>query len=325
MGLFLPRLSARHMHRLTFHVSSLYRSGVSIRRAFELLADKAFPRPLRCVGGAVAARLGRGETLAQALARERHVPVMAQNLLAIGEISGGLDCMLEHLHRHYEKRLAIQRKALEIAAYPILLIVAALIIDFLKGAVLTNEAIDVYVTRYFGNLAWFLGSRLAVTVMLLRILDQWGYLKPIVDNITARVWPINPVFVPLALARFFRSLQLMLDSGAHVVTALELAVPGASNGVIERKLASAIPAVQAGTPILEAVAAKGVLPELVRSMLLTGERAGKTEENLSAAADFLEAEALTVLRLYKAGLAMLFILIVLGSAIHAGILMLMGL
>ena len=317
MGLFLPRLSTKHMSRLTFHLWSLYRGGTSLRRAFELLDDKAFALPLRRVGREVAHYLHQGETLAGAMSHvDDKIPVVARNLITVGELSGGLERALERLHRYYEWRLTIQRRILRLVSYPILLFISAYIIEFVKGAVLTNQDIYVYTLEYFQRLAWYLGTRLAVLVMTMRILDQWGYLTPLIDNITARAPGVRGVFVPLALARFFRCLRMMLDSGCHVVTALETALRGASNTVIERQLARAIPAVKDGTPILEAMAATGALPRLVRDMLVTGEFSGRSEENLEAAADYIEAEATTVFRLIGGCVGIFLIAVILLSMFH---------
>ncbi len=323
MGLFLPRLSTKHMARLSFHLWSLYRGGTPLRRAFALLDDTAFAYPLRQVGREMAARLEQGETLASALDHvERRVPVMARNLLAIGEQAGGLERILDQLHRHYEKRLELQRKAIQLLTYPLLLVISFYIIEFVKGAVMTNQDLDEYVWQYVKAMTIHWGTQLAFIVMTLRVLDQWGYLKPLVDNITAHVPAIRTVFVPLALARFFRCFRLMLDSGCHVVTALEASIRGTSNSVIERKLSMAIPAVKDGTPVLEAIAARGVFPTLVRNMLVTGEFAGKSEENLEAAADYLEAEATTVFRLLGAGFTILLVVIILASILQGAIVVL---
>lgn len=306
MGLFSPRLSTKHMSRLTFHLWSLYRSGTTLRRAFALLDDRSFPLPLRRVGRQVAHGLEQGETLAQALTHVEHrIPAMAHNLLAVGEQSGGLERVLAFLHTHYERRLSIQRKALAILLYPFLIYVSHHLISFAQGLVMTIEPLDVYVWNYVREMGVYFGTRLAMLVMMLRLLDQWNALVPIVDNITARVPLLRGVFVRLAMARFFRGLRLMLDSGCHVVTALEVAIRGTSNTVLERRLRRAISAVKDGQPMLESMAETGALPEFVRDMLVTGELAGKSEENLEAAAEYLEAEATTTIRLVGAGFGML--------------------
>lgn len=308
MGVLVPRLSTAHMVRLTFHLWSLYRAGTSLRRAFALLDDPAFARPLRSVGREVAARLQHGESLADALTHVEHrVPVVAVNLLIIGDRAGGLEPALAHLHRHYERRLAIQRRAVQIALYPALIVISAYVIRFIQGAILTDLDVDTYIIQQAQRFGWYVGTRIALIAMAARILDQWKVLTPMLDFIAAHAPFIRNVVVPLAFARFFRSLRLMFDSGCHTMTAVETAIRGTSNVALELRLRRALPHVQHGRPVLESLAAEGALPPLVREMLVTGEYAGRSEENLDAAAEYLEAEATTAPRLIGAGIAIVMV------------------
>lgn len=92
--------------------------------------------PLRRVGDVARESLRQGESLAQALKFGGYIPLMATQLLAVGEQSGKLDAMLLRVADHYEKEVSQTLKRMLTIAEPVLVMIMALGVGALALAIL---------------------------------------------------------------------------------------------------------------------------------------------------------------------------------------------
>ena len=125
-----------------------------------------------------------------------------------------------------------------------------------------------------------------------------------------------------SLARFSRTLALLLGNGVEVESALELAGEASGNAVMARAARTAIGDVVEGAPVAAALAATGVFPAAVVEQIATGEKGGMLLAMLSRLADFYDAQTEHLTRAFSAVLEPLLIL-VLGFAVGISVVSLM--
>ena len=95
----------------------------------------------------------------------------------------------------------------------------------------------------------------------------------------------------VALARFARALASLYSAGVAIPEALEAAAAATGNAYMARRMVSAVPALQGGRGITEALAATDIFPPMVVSMLGTGEQTGGLDMTMDKVAEYYEQEA----------------------------------
>ena len=91
------------------------------------------------------------------------------------------------------------------------------------------------------------------------------------------------------LARFYRSLGMLLRGGIPVVTALNM-VSGLLQLSLRERLVLASANIREGLPISESMASNGLTTPVALRMLRVGERSGKMGEMMERIASFYEDE-----------------------------------
>mgnify|MGYP000406659555 CR=1 FL=1 len=90
------------------------------------------------------------------------------------------------------------------------------------------------------------------------------------------------------LARFCRSLAIMVNSGVAISTALEICSEATGNQVLERTVLDVRDRILTGHGIADSLAQSGVFPGLVVRMVSVGEDSGQLPEVLEKVADLYE-------------------------------------
>ena len=91
------------------------------------------------------------------------------------------------------------------------------------------------------------------------------------------------------LARFYRSLGMLLRGGMPVVTALQMAMD-LLQGTLRNQLAQASADIQEGQPISRAMESNRLTTPVARRLLIVGERTGRMGEMMERVASFHEDE-----------------------------------
>ncbi|MCC6697288.1 MAG: type II secretion system F family protein [Candidatus Hydrogenedentes bacterium] len=312
------------MAHLSQMLLTLTKGGIPILRAFTLLQEEAHGRPYRKLLPPIIDALQRGETLAAALrTQSKYLPDLFVEMMVAGDISGKHEAVLEEAARHYAQVLEIQRLYLRGAMYPILLLITALIIiPYVRGLLFTKHSVEWYSLLFL----WGLVRQYGPMFLVIWILARLNLLRYITDPIFSRLWVVAKFWRRFALARFCRCMAIMLDAGLGLRQAIERSAAVTTHPQLKRALCKAVPMVQRGVPLDEALNATGILPEMVTNMVHMGETAGRSEEMFHKCADYLYAEAMHPVQTIGIGLEAYLILLlfclwilsmVLGMAVRA--------
>jgi type IV pilus assembly protein PilC len=317
-------------------LSASYHAGIPIIRSFELLAQEQKDPKIRRVLLTMRDDLKRGDTLSVATRQQsRYLPEFFIQLMAAGEQSGTLDTMLKDLGEYFEDRLKIQRSIVRALVYPAIQLTLAWFLGTFAFRML--GALKIFITEIFGkgsggqfdfatfltDYAWFQGKALLVFGVIFAvcvILSRMGLFGYIWGAFATHVWPISTVTRKFALARFFRSMALLIGSGMRIDQCIENSANTTTNPYIQKDLKQAIPIVRDGGTLVEAFAGSRYLTSTAREMLLVGEESGNLEGQLRKVSDYHleEANMATTIAVRMLGIA-----IVIGIALLIGYLIIM--
>jgi len=285
---------------------ALLEAGLTLVEAIETLAEKQSDSDVRAVLQGILEQLREGRPFSSALEQAPAAfPALYVATVRAAEKTGGL---AEALSRYitYQTRLeSVRNKIVTGSVYPLLLIgVGGMVTLFLLG----------YVVPKFSRIYQDLGDNLP---LMSRLLLNWGQILEnnalaaligfalIVAGLVylvaqpatrhwfgTRLWAVPAIGERMKvyqLARFYRTLGMLLRGGTPIVPALAM-VSGLLLPELRRQLDGASRAIGEGLSISNAMDANGLTTPVALRMLRVGERAGQMGEMMERIARFHDDE-----------------------------------
>jgi general secretion pathway protein F len=309
------RVPGGHLAAFTRQFASLVRSQVPILRTLELLEEQSRHPSLRAVLRRVAEAVRQGSTLSGAL--EQYPEVFSPlyvSLIHSGEISGSLEAVLERLAVQVEHEQILRGKIRAALTYPAFvgLVGCGTIVFFLTFVM----------PRLSVQLAG-LGQRLpAATKALLIVtawLSGWWFWAAIAglvlagvgawqaagerarrarDRALLRVPVLGPFVQQVELARFARSLGLLLNDGVPVLRAIDVAIPAIRHRHIRAQLERLPEGLRQGRALSACLRDLPAADPFLVNTVAVGEEGGRVGEALAEVANHFERESDRLLQLF---------------------------
>jgi general secretion pathway protein F len=285
---------------------ALLQAGLSLVEAIETLTEKDHRNESRRVLEGIRKRLFEGQTFSAALGEYPQIfPILFVAMVRASEKTGDLAQTLGRYIAYRTQLEQVRKKVITASIYPaLLLFVGALVTLFLLG----------YVVPKFSSV--YENSRAELPWMS-RLLMQWGHLlhehaeivgaifvvsiisiiyalslKSVCSAINRLIWRIPAVGRHLhvyQLARFYRTLGMLLQGGITLVTAMQM-----SSDLLEqslrRRLLLATQQVKEGQLLSSSLEEHGLTTAVSMRMMRVGERSGEMGEMMERAAAFYDEE-----------------------------------
>ena len=282
-------------------------SGVSLTRALEILSEQTEKRKLRDAILKIKRDVEGGKSLGEAMKEHPKIfPDLIVQMVTVGEQSGQLVNTLKQAATFYEKMDSIRRKVVSAMAYPavvflVLIVVSTAMLLFvipsfakmyeevgakLPGPTLFVIGISKFLQRYF---LIILGA-LFVAIVALRRFIKTENGKFLWDNFTMRVMIFGPLLKKVAIARFARTLSILISSGVEILESLKITGKASGNKVIGKAMDRVAEKISAGETITKPIQETGIFPPLVVHLISVGEESGRLGDMLSKIADFYDDE-----------------------------------
>ncbi|MGN8551672.1 UNVERIFIED_CONTAM: type II secretion system F family protein [Microbacterium sp. SLM126] len=307
---FEKRVSVATLAVFAKQMAGLINAGLPLMRTLSILIEQAEDKKLQSALIGVHATVESGSSFSQALGVYPDVfPPLMISMVRVGETGGFLGQALSTIAETYQGEAELQGKIKSATTYPIIVFVIAIL-----GVV----AMVTFVVPIFEGMFKNLGSELPIpTQILVTLSNNMVWLLPvgIVLGIAGWLWWVRnrreekvrkvvdpwklklPVFGPLAtkiaVARFTRSLSMMLNAGVPLVQALSIVGSASNNWKIEQAVRDIQESVKQGRSFSAPLAKAEVFPPMVAQMIAVGEESGTMAEMLASIADFYENEVET--------------------------------
>lgn len=324
------KLSSKELALFTRQLATLVEVA-PLEEALRTLMRQSEAESARAVIGDVHAGLLEGRRLADAMARQPgSFPPLYRAMVAAGETTGSLTTILARLADLLERQAEVRGKLIAALAYPVVLavvaigVVAALMIFVVPRVVeqfndvgqqlpfLTRAVIAI--SSFAASWWWLIALLIAVATFGWVSAMRRPAFKAAVDARLLGLPLFGRLLRDLYAARFARTLSTMVSSRLPLVEGLRLTVPTIRNAALAGATASIVDQVRAGGSLSAALRDAGVFPPLLVYMTASGESAGRVEQMLERAADYLERE---FDRFTAASMALLepVIIVVMGSCV----------
>ena len=294
-------LGASDLALLTRQLATLVQAALPIEEALRAAAAQARSPRIQGMLLAVRARVLEGHDLASSLKEfPSAFPELYRATVAAGEHAGHLGPVLEQLADYTEQRQQSRQKIQLALLYPLILMVASLlIVGFLLGYVVPD------VVRVFIDSGQTLPALTRGLIALSDGVKHWGWLALLLalgggfglrwalrDEALKKRWHAFLLRLPLAgrlmratdCARFASTLAILTRSGVPLVEALGIAAQVISNRVIQAEVVVAAQKVREGGSLTRALEASGQFPPMMLHMIASGERSGELDQMLARTA-----------------------------------------
>lgn len=281
--------------------ADLLGAGWNLHEAALTLAERTRSHTLRQVAREIAERALRGELMSPVFDRYPSVfPLHAKALVQTGEETGLLDETLEHLAAFYDTVYEIQMAYRMETFYPkvvlFLFITLPPIIPAVVGASGGAGALSfdwrIYLRALIARIGIW-GFLLAAAWFVWRLLMQFQPVRRGWDRLKLIIPGVGGIGRRNGLARWARSMAMLLRAGVPLRRGLEAAASATGNEAMAASMRREIQRVLSGEPLSAVMAASHEFPEQAIDMVVTGERSGNIERMLDKMADYYQAEALT--------------------------------
>jgi len=305
---FAPRVGSRALDTFIWQLASLMRSSIPLLRALTLIAKQTKNKTLKAVVEDLESRIRQGELLSEAMGKYPGIfNNLMMSMIRTGEKSGSLDEVLYKLADHREKEQETKRKIQSAMAYPMIVVATGVGTIFLMFTFFLPKLTKLFsgmkqelplatklliATSGFMARYWYVFVLGLVFLIVMIVRAASSSKKEIaMDRMILRVPFLNKFITASEMARFSRSLGLLLKNGIPVHDSLPLATNTLDNLALKARLAEASEAIiNRGSTLSESFNRSGIFPEFLLSMIAVGEESGKLEEALDQIASAYEKE-----------------------------------
>ncbi|MFW0758067.1 type II secretion system F family protein [Pseudomonas sp. H11T01] len=287
-------------------LTTLLNAGLALIDALESLAEKETAPQARKTLSELVRLLYEGKSFSQALSQLPEVfPPLYIALVQSSEKTGNVSEALGRYVVYQQRMNEVRQKIVSASIYPVLLlIVGSGVVLFLMGYVVPRFSL---VFEGLGsNLPWmsqvlmscgmflhnhqteFFTSLFATIVALGWLMRQPRFRRG-VDRVLERVPAIHRRIVMYELARFYRSLGILLQGGIPIITAMGM-VRGLLNVGSRTRLDSASERIREGHAMSAALEHNELTTPVSMRLLRAGEQSGNLGYMMERSADFYDEE-----------------------------------
>ncbi|MBR3822293.1 MAG: type II secretion system F family protein [Kiritimatiellae bacterium] len=303
------RVKPKDLTTFTRQLATLVNAGLPLMRCIEVLKKQnQIPAMGACLNG-ISESISGGGTFSEALtAYPKIFDNLYVNMVKAGEAGGVLEVVLNRLAEFAEKAQKIKNKVKGAMIYPSVVLLAAIgITAFLLTTVIPKfkqvfsdilgDAALPAVTEFVMGVSDFVqnnGLQIAAGVgALIVIYKVIGHTKGgayFLDVMRLKVPVTGTLVKRTAVSQVTRTLGTLLASGVPILQALQIVRDTAGNRVIANALQTVHDAVKEGESMTDPLAASGVFPPMVVSMVQVGEETGALADMLTRIANTYDDE-----------------------------------
>lgn len=329
LSFFEKKVTPRELAVFCRQFVSMNHAGVSIMECLKLLQEQTENPTLQKAIAQVHADVQKGESLADAMMRQKKVfPSLMVTTVAAGEASGSLDISLERMADEFEKSAKTKALVKKAMIYPAMIGIIAVVVVIVMLVVVIPSYMDMFED---------LGTELpGITKMVVAasnfIMQKWYILIPIVVAIIVAIsmylktpsgkrltstlalkFPaMKNLVVKSACSQLSRTLSTLLSAGVPLVEAVGITANTMQNVLFREAMMTAKDEVIKGVPLSEPLEQSGLFPPMLYHMVRIGEEAGNTEEMLTKLADYYDEEVEMATQSLMAAMEPMIILVLAG-------------
>ena len=289
---YLKKLGLKELLFFTSELQMLVDSGISVFEAMESLSKHAPSKKIAIFANDILEKMKSGKTLSEAISD--YLPILGTvyiSLIRTGEESGSLPATLKYLVKLLKKQDELKGKMIHIMIYPIILLTIMIGMFLIFGGLvfpmmikqlsMTPDMIPITVKLLTGSVSFILKFGLFF------LLGIWGVcyatgasigtenIKKKALDIMMKIPILKDCLQYITLSHYMSVLHVSYEAGVPIVKTLSLAEDTIYVDSLKQQANIVTRSVTNGESLTEAYEKTLLLPNIMLSMVATGEKTGK--------------------------------------------------
>lgn len=304
---FEPKAKLKALAIFCRQFSLMIRAGIPILEALEVSSEQTEDKVLKKGLSGVHKSVESGASLSAGMYKHpKAFPNLLVAIVEVGEDGGFLDESLNSMAKIYKTELELKQKVRGAMIYPIVVLSVTLLVlvgmlifvvpmfeEMFKSldaelpfitqvlvSVSKNMAVITPIAAVILGIIVFIYRKFKNEVWMMSRVDKFKLKVPVFGNLTTKV----------AVARFTSNLGMMLAAGVPLVRSLQLVSKTADNWVISNAVNEAVEGMENGKSFSASIDRFDMFPDMVKNMVVVGERSGTMPTMLATVADFYDDE-----------------------------------
>jgi len=298
----LYRIKPQELENFTAQLVVMLKAGVPLIESLETIGVELESEKMEEIVKDLVEKISGGMVFSKALS---HYPRVFNSLYIsmakVGETTGSMDTVLEHVRTFLHHDIAIKRKVKSAMRYP-MIVMSVLVIAFTAAIVFiipqfssmfasADMALPLptrvliflsdMITTYW---AITLSSAVIIATLLRFYLNRPGGAYQF-DTLKLMMPVFKHIVLESSIARFAHILETLSKSGVKIIKALNITQETIENRVISNDIKKATEKVSKGISLAEALSASNHIPKMTIMMIGAGERSGALEAMLANVAE----------------------------------------
>lgn len=301
------KVKGKEVYLFSKQLASLIKSGVPLLQALEVIARQTKNQTFARAIGDIMTNVRNGRSLSSSLSDYPQIfSTLYVAMVRAGEESGNLREMLSRMAEHQKSQEEISSKVRSALTYPVFMLLIGIstvifILTFVMpklsvmfkdlGQDLPWPTMVVLGISHAIRTAGIWGAVAAVFVVLL--ISRWSQSQQgrlAVSRIVLAFPFLRTFFLRVDLARFCRTLALLLKSGLPILRSIEVAVPTLDNSFVKRDILACVQGLTAGNSLGSCLRQSSIIPDMMSQLITVGEESGSLTESLGDIADSYEQD-----------------------------------
>ena len=288
-------------------IATMLDAGVAILQTLSIMSKQTDNPVLRKIIAQIAEDIENGDNLSDAFGRyPREFNTLFQNIVRIGEESGGLEVSFEYLARVFENEKDVNEKIKSATRYPKIVIVGLFsAVVFLMIFVMPKfigmfsrsnielplpTRILIGTSNIFSEHYLLLGAGLAIIITAYhRALKSKDFVR-FRDRLILKIPVLGVLSIKIYMSRFCRVFAVLSKSGIDIIKTLKLSATSLDNLVLYEIIEQVTTDVERGIDLYDSMSKHQLFPGMVIQMVSIGEESGTLDIMMDKVADYYEVE-----------------------------------
>lgn len=299
-------ISPKELGTFTKQLSIMISAGVPILQCLEILYRSEKNLALKNAIKKIAADVGEGKTIAEAMEGQKGFSKLYCNLVKAGEAGGILDQILKKLGTHMEKQEKTKSQIKSAMMYPTAVVVIGAVVIWAMMVFVVPQFTSMlketgkelpWITQFVIDTSDFMGTYTPIMVpsAIVGMVFLMSYIKTPTgkiawDNLSMRIPLFGGIIIKGNLSSFSSTLATLLGAGVSLIEALDICIETLDSSVIANDIREVRKKVVEGKTLTEPLSKIEYFPELVTQMIRVGEQTGQIDQMLARVAEVFEDE-----------------------------------
>lgn len=307
-NIFSSSITQQEKIMLTKHLSTMVKSGLSLKEGIETILNDAKNKPLKKILTEAKFNLEKGQPLSATFKKyPKSFSDVFIALIEAGESSGNLEKTLDYLGIQIKKDYKLRQKIKGAMIYPLVLIAASVSVIMIMMIFVVPKLSESFqrsnlelpwTTQLIINISNFMAQNLYLiagfalfsTISLVYFRNNKKF-KGSVSKIILKTPVISDLYIKIILARFIRTLGTLLASGISILKSLDISAGALGYNAYQKSISQISKEINQGISLSNALKnRKDIFPHMLINMVSVGEKTGNLDLTLEELAIFYEEE-----------------------------------